>query len=215
MLTSALLALVVTAEPLLTHTSPAWINASLGRRLDGTGPQFPTPEKDDPTLQFATAPDLSPVAALLGPWLDARRPPDTSRWVEAPRGVTEWAPNDELAAVYPFTLDQPARLVARFGVDNGVFVWLDGHYLFGAIGPGAAYDGEYTVDFGVVAAGTHHLQLLLEDHGVICGFRMDVQSVPGGSHGQRQGGRGTTQAGSAAAANGTHGTPGPAEGSGR
>lgn len=176
MLTSALLALIVTAEPpLLTHTSPAWVNASLGRRLDGTGPQFPTPEKDDPTLTFEQPPDLSPVAALLGPWLSAEPPPAHRRWKPAPHGVTEWNPGDEVAVVYAFTLARPTHLIARIGVDNGVFVWLDGRYRFGAIGPFAAVDGEYTVDLGVVPAGTRHLQLLLEDHGVVTGFRLDVR----------------------------------------
>ena len=179
MLTSALLALTLTADPpLLTHTSPAWVNASLGRRLDGTGPQFPTPNRDDPTLTFEKAPNLSPVADLLGPWLYAEPPPSSPRWKVGPHGVTEWVAGDELAVVYAFTLARPARLIGRFGVDNGMFVWLDGRYFFGAMAPYGAPLGEYTVDFGRVAAGTRYLQLLLEDHGGLTGFRMELVADP-------------------------------------
>jgi hypothetical protein len=60
--------------------------------------------------------------------------------------------------------------VAEFGVDNGMFVWLDGEFIGGALRPGGVVLGEHTFNLGDLGAGTHYLQLLLEDHGLTNGF---------------------------------------------
>jgi hypothetical protein len=74
------------------------------------------------------------------------------------------------------------NVVASFGVDNGIFAWLDGTYLFGARAPGGFSLGEYVLPLGDFAAGTHYLQLLLEDHGVTNGYAVQItadQFTPG------------------------------------
>lgn len=65
-------------------------------------------------------------------------------------------------------------MVANFGVDNGIFAWLDGNYLFGARAGGGPILGEYSLNLGDLAAGTHYLQLLLEDHGGSNGYAVQI-----------------------------------------
>src|SRR5690606_39357247 len=45
---------------------------------------------------------------------------------------TSWAVNAETAIVYDFTLASLANLTIDVGVDNGIVLWLDGAFLFGA-----------------------------------------------------------------------------------
>lgn len=59
-------------------------------------------------------------------------------------------------------------------MDNGIFAWLDGNYLFGARGPGLVSSGEYELVLGDFDAGTHYLQLLLEDHGSTNGYAVEI-----------------------------------------
>ena len=73
-------------------------------------------------------------------------------------------------------------MVANFGVDNGIFVWLNGNYEFGALAGGGPVPGEYSINLGDLTAGTHYLQLLLEDHGGSNGYIVDItanQFTPG------------------------------------
>lgn len=65
-------------------------------------------------------------------------------------------------------------MVANFGVDNGIFAWPDGNYLFGARAGGGPILGEYSLNLGDLAAGTHYLQLLLEDHGGSNGYAVQI-----------------------------------------
>ncbi len=52
----------------------------------------------------------------------------------------------------------------RFGAENGIFVYLDGVYKFGADEEGPATLGEYSLNFGNLAPGMHYLQLVREHH---------------------------------------------------
>ncbi len=84
--------------------------------------------------------------------------------------------------MYRFDTLGATNVVARFGVDNGIFVWLDGNYLFGARGPGGVNPGEYVIPLGNLAAGTYFLQILLEDHGAFNGYDVLITAdtfVPG------------------------------------
>jgi hypothetical protein len=76
--------------------------------------------------------------------------------------------------MYEFNTLSATNVVASFGVDNGIYVWLDGSYLFGARGPGGHVPGEYVVPVGDLASGTHFIQLVLEDHGVVNGYDVDI-----------------------------------------
>ena len=93
-----------------------------------------------------------------------------------------WTPGDEVAIIYQFDTLGATNVQASFGVDNGIFAWLDGDYLFGARAGGGASPGEYVLNLGDLDAGTHYLQLLLEDHGGSNGYDVNITAdtfIPG------------------------------------
>jgi hypothetical protein len=84
--------------------------------------------------------------------------------------------------MYQFDTLGATNVHASFGVDNGIFVWLDGTYQFGDRNAGTHILGEYDVAIGNLSAGTHFLQLLLEDHGVTNGYDVLITAdefIPG------------------------------------
>jgi hypothetical protein len=161
---------------LVQTNDPGYLNESIGNLLNGTSEAFPT--VGDPTLDFTTAPDLSAAADVLGGWLNQPYP-DLSApgWSTSPVSVpSNWTVNTEIAFVYPFVSGGVTNLVAQFGVDNGIFVWLDGNFVGGALRPGGVVLGEHTYALGDLSAGTHNLQVLLEDHGSTNGFAVLIQA---------------------------------------
>ena len=87
-----------------------------------------------------------------------------------------WTINDETAIVYK--LDGGTHgidnLSASFGIDNGIFVWLNGVFQGGFLRPGGVADGEHIFDLGSVGAGLNYLQILREDHGGADGYSVSV-----------------------------------------
>ncbi len=153
---------------------PGYYNNTIGTVLNGTngGETGPFPVSNDAALTFPTAPDLSAANAALGNWLTDPLNLN-SNWQSLASIPNSWTPGTEVAVMYQFNTLSATNVVASFGVDNGIYVWLDGSYLFGARGPGVHVPGEYVVPVGDLTTGTHFLQLLLEDHGVVNGY--DVQ----------------------------------------
>lgn len=164
------------AAVVLVETSdPGYYNNHIGTALNSTngGETGPFPVSDDAVRSFATAPDLSAANAALGNWLvDPAHL--NANWSALPSIPNSWAPGSEVAVMYRFDTLSATNVVAKFGVDNGIYVWLDGTYLFGARGPGSFVPGEYTVNIGDLVAGTHYLQLVLEDHGVVNGYDVNI-----------------------------------------
>lgn len=182
----ASLAIATTAQAaiVLVQTSdPGYYNNSIGTALNGTngGELGPFPISNDSALTFPTAPDLSAAGSALGNWLTD--PANlNSNWNALASIPNSWAVGTEVAVIYQFDTLGATNVVASFGVDNGIFLWLDGTYLFGARGPGSVVPGEYSIDLGDLAAGTHYLQLLLEDHGSINGYQVLITAdtfIPG------------------------------------
>ncbi len=64
--------------------------------------------------------------------------------------------------------------MASFGVDNGIFVWLNGVFVGGHLRPGGATAGEFTVTIGNLGSGLSFLQILREDHGGGTGYTVEV-----------------------------------------
>jgi hypothetical protein len=162
---------------------PGYYNNTIGTVLNGTngGETGPFPVSNDSSLTFPTAPDLSAASAALGNWLTDPLNLN-SNWQALTAIPNSWTPGSEVAVMYQFDTLSATNVVASFGVDNGIYVWLDGAYLFGARGPGTFVPGEYVVPVGDLAAGTHFLQLLLEDHGVVNGYAVQITAdtfVPG------------------------------------
>ncbi len=180
---------VVAAKPLLAAPSillidgstQGYYNNSLGTVLDGTSSLFPIANiaGGDPTINNAAEPDLTAAAGVLGNWLSA---PETlgASW-SGPQAIpSTWAINTETAIVYQVDAGPTglSNVVAGIGVDNGVFVWLDGVYQFGALAPGGAIANEYSVALGDLNPGTHYLQILREDHGGSTGYKIAVTGQP-------------------------------------
>ena len=158
-----------------------YYNSSLGELLNGTNPYdgtflFPNNNSNpnDPLINPAPEPDLSSASAILGDWLND---PDNlnSYWSNLQTIPSTWTINSETAIVYEFDAGIGMENVqGLFGVDNGLFVWLDGTYISGALAPGGAYQWEYTYNLPNIFAGTHYLQILREDHGVATGWEINL-----------------------------------------
>ena len=165
------------AVTLVTTSDPGFYNNAIGTSLNGTnGGDTSTgmfPILNDSTVSFASAPDLSTASAALGNWLT--NPGSlNSNWAAPAPIPNTWTPGEEVAIIYQFDTLGATNVQASFGVDNGIFAWLDGAYLFGARAGGTANAGEYILNLGDLAAGTHYLQLLLEDHGGSNGYIVDI-----------------------------------------
>ncbi len=165
------------AITLVTTSDPGFYNNSIGTVLNNTnGGDTPTgyfPTTNDDAVSFPVAPDLSAASSALGNWLT--NPGSlNSNWTLETSIPNTWTPGDEVAIIYQFDTLGATNVVANFGVDNGIFAWLDGTYLFGARAGGGPTPGEYSINLGDLAAGTHYLQLLLEDHGGTNGYDVEI-----------------------------------------
>ena len=178
----------VLAAPITFVDNYTWgfYNDSLGTVLDHTSPfngtfLFPCADcaDGDPTINPAPEPDLSVADSILGQWLD--KPPILNANWSGPQLIpSAWAINTETAIIYEIGAGTSGiwDVVANIGVDNGVFVWLDGNYQFGALQPGYAVEWEYSFPLPDMGPGTHYLQILREDHGTSSGFTIQVIGVP-------------------------------------
>ena len=174
------------AVTLVQTSDPGFYNNTIGTVLNLSNPggdssSQPFPVNDDSTASFLTAPDLSAASSELGNWLSDPLALN-SNWTYETSIPSFWTPGTEVAIIYQFDTLTATNVVANFGVDNGVFAWLDGEYIFGARAGGSYVAGEYTLNLGDFDAGTHFLQLLLEDHGGSNGYLVEItadQFTPG------------------------------------
>lgn len=161
------------ALTLVDGTTNGLYNSGIGNLLDGTSAAFPT--VGDPTLSFPTAPDLSSAAAPLGSWLTTPASPGGT-WSGPMAIPATWAVGTETAIIYAINAGATGliNVKANFGIDNGLFAWLNGAYLGGSMAPGVAVLGEVSFDLGTLSPGLHYLQILREDHGGLTGYLVDV-----------------------------------------
>jgi hypothetical protein len=159
---------------LITGSTQGLYNAGIGTSLNGSSAAFPT--AGDPSLDFATAPNLSAASSSLGNWLSTPTNPGGTWSATAQAIPSGWTVGDETAVIYSFDAGPTGLSVLNlsFGVDNGLFVWLDGAFIGGHMRPGGAALGELQFTLNNVSAGVHHLQLLLEDHGGGTGYLVQV-----------------------------------------
>ena len=167
--TSAMVTLVETSDP-------GWYNNSIGTVLNGTngGEEGPFPVSDDRSASY-TEPDLSAADSALGNWLSITNVGQlNANWQDLMSIPNQWTVGTEVAVIYPFYTLGATNVIARFGVDNGIYAWLDGDYIGGARAGGGPALGEYTYDLGDLEEGNYFLQLLLEDHGSINGYVVEI-----------------------------------------
>lgn len=165
---------------ILVQTSDAgYYNDSIGNALNGTNGGDTSsgyfPIGNDATVSFPTAPDLSTASAALGNWLTDPLNLNAN-WTFESSIPNSWAVGTEVAVMYQFNTLGATGVVARFGVDNGIFAWLDGVYIGGARQGGGVSLGEHTFNVGDLSSGTHFLQLLLEDHGAVNGYAVEISA---------------------------------------
>ena len=170
----AAVSLAARSATILDNSSLGYYNAGLGTSLDTlsfTGP-FPCANIScgDLTLSFPAAPNLSAASGALGNWLTSSAPTGGA-WSAAPIAIPgTWAVNSETAISYGINAGTGlTNLHLSIGVDNGVFVWLNGNYLFGARAPGGSVAGEYSLNLPTLT-GINYLQILREDHGGGTGY---------------------------------------------
>lgn len=166
------------AVVLVQTLDPGYYNNNLGTilNLSNGNPDDsaqPFPVFDDSTVSFPTAPDISAASGILGNWLTTPGALN-SNWSGPMSIPNSWTPGNEVAVIYKFDTLGAQNVVAKFGVDNGIYAWLDGNYIFGARAAGGVGIWDYTLNLGDFAAGTHYLQLLLEDHGGSNGYAVEI-----------------------------------------
>jgi hypothetical protein len=172
----ALGASTASAAVIINNSSQGYYNAGLGQLLDTNGNLDPFPCANvgcgDATVNYPAAPDLSAASGQLGTWL-TNGAPTGGTWSATTMAIpATWAINSETAISYafssPFGYDNLSLLL---GVDNGIFVWLNGTYIFGARAGGGSAQWEYgPLNLGSVGGGTNYLQILREDHGGLTGY---------------------------------------------
>lgn len=177
------------AVVLIDGTTLGLYNSGIGQVLDGTNPflgnhMFPLQNvsNGDPTFAIpaGSQPDLSTAAGALGSWLTTPAAPGGT-WSGAPVAIPAgWAINSETAIIYTLA-GGFSNVTASFGIDNGIFVWLNGVFLGGHLAPGGV--GIYEYNFALsLLPGVNYLQVLREDHGGAAGFAIqvtgDVAAVP-------------------------------------
>ncbi|WP_250565653.1 hypothetical protein, partial [Adonisia turfae] len=171
-------------QELINLSSRAFYNSSLGDLYPGDpndplATYFPGPNRstDDPTASFLQAPDLSDISNL-GNWLDNPEATieNSEFWAEVQPVPDTWNVNDETAIIYEIDAGERSitNLIGDFGVDNGIHVWLDGNYLFGAMRGGPAAPGEYQIGPIDLSPGKHYLQVLREDHDGDTGYEVSI-----------------------------------------
>ncbi len=183
-------ALLLALAPLASHatviidgSTQGLYNAGLGDLANLDGPYgfflLPIPTEGDPTLApTIPLPYVPPVAAFGANWLAGDY--SGGAWTGPTAIPAAWTVNDETAIVYNFVLGGTSNVHIDLGVDNGILVWLNGTYIFGAQNSGGSSLNEYDIDLPGLAAGSYALQILREDHGGATGYDIlgDAVRVP-------------------------------------
>ncbi len=157
----------------------------LGKLLDDaslSGVFMCLSEPCEDTAPIAPEPDLTAAAEALGDWLGnpENLPEDWEDLISVLAGRSD---GSEVAIVYEFEIgtDSWTDVELRLNTGSGLFVWLDGEYIFGASENGAFIDDldfEYSILLPDLAGGQHFLQILSEDHTSDQGFAFELRGTP-------------------------------------
>ncbi len=178
---SALFAASVQAHAVLIidNSTTGRYNSGLGdlAAMDGPGGFLlgAGSSEGDPTTVLAADPGFTFTPEFGADWLNGDYTGGT--WSAAGAAIPgSWTVNTETAIVYDFFLGSLSDLTIDVGVDNGIVLWLDGTFLFGATASGGANLNEYDINLSGIAAGNHSLQILRADHGGSTGYAIEVNA---------------------------------------
>lgn len=136
-------------------------------------------------LDYATdAPDFSGASAAIqqaAGELLGNSIPTGNGWSSLTANIPNVpAVNTELAVVYAFDInvDLWTDVELRLGFDNGIFVWLDGDFIFGSTQPGGSGMWEWGAALADLSGGTHYLQFIMADHGVQGSYEIELRGTP-------------------------------------
>ncbi|OUS26113.1 hypothetical protein A9Q99_19240 [Gammaproteobacteria bacterium 45_16_T64] len=162
------------AVVIIDDTTGGLYNSSLGDMADYYGPShFPNANSSEGDPNYPSISEPTVFGAAFGTdWLGGDY--TGGSWGAVANIPNTWAVNHESAVVYDFVLGAASDIHIDLGVDNGIYVWLDGTYLFGAMQGGGSNINEYNIDLAGVASGAHSLQILREDHGGGTGMNISV-----------------------------------------
>jgi hypothetical protein len=172
---------ITNAGIIIDGTTNGLYNSGLGdiHAIDGPGGFLPGPNvsEGDPTIVLGADPGFAFTPEFGADWLGGDLTGGT--WSAAPVAIPAgWALNTETAIIYEFDLASVSDLHIDLGVDNGIVVWLDGVFQFGATAPGGANLNEYDIDIAGLGAGVHSLQILRADHGGSQNYAISVDATP-------------------------------------
>lgn len=165
---------------LINNATPGYYNSRLGD-LHSSNPSGyflgPNGTTGDSRTVFNVPPNLSAIAPL-GNWLSSPQTALTNSYWGSNRRVPQaWGINTETAIMFELDGGQYgiSNLIGNFGADNGLFVWVNGQYKFGATAPGGAFPSEYpNVNLGQLNPGQNWIQILRTDHGGRTGSYISV-----------------------------------------
>ena len=169
-------------QVLVDDTTQGYYSSVIGTLLSGTQTQFPpsnTIGSGEPNLYPALEPDVSSTQIILGNWLSPHPQPLNPNWSGIQNIPKTWISNTSVAIIYPVDggITGIKDITGSFGVDNGLFVWINGQYKFGAIQPGAFLGLEYNdIPLGDLRPGMNYIEIILEDHGQITGFSIKIET---------------------------------------
>lgn len=164
------------------------VAVDLGSLLDEASPSGVFMCLTDPCEDLdpvAPEPDLAAAAELLGNWLDdpENLPEDWTTLLSVLEGRAD---GSEIATIYEFEIGTESwtDVELRASTGGGLFVWLDGDYIFGASDSSAFVDDlnfDYILELPDLAGGKHYLQVLSESHGSEPGFAFELRGTSVGS----------------------------------
>lgn len=168
---------------LINNSTPAYYNDNLGDLYPGNSEdllaQFFFPPNDISNFfdgQFTQPPDLSAINPLEDWLIDPEEALQNTFWSSLQTIPPTWNINEENAIIYEIDggTSGISEVIGSFGVDNGLFVWVNGEYKFGANGPGVFMPGEYQVDLGHLNPGKNYIQVLRQDYGAANGYDVEI-----------------------------------------
>ncbi|WP_103332644.1 VPLPA-CTERM sorting domain-containing protein [Pseudotabrizicola formosa] len=178
------------AATIIDGTTQGLYNSGIGDLNVGSAP-FPCPNVGcgDPNVDYgpgdaALINGIVNTSAALGNWLTTPTTPGGT-WSGGPVNIpSTWSINSETAIIYAIDAGATglSNVIASFGVDNGLFVWLNGVFQGGHLRSGGVAANEFVLNLGSLGVGMNYLQVLREDHGGSTGYSVlvtgDVSAVP-------------------------------------